>query len=113
MFSKVVRLLNKTTRFWEVMFLWCETRFFEGRRCPNAGLRPKDEFDAAIGRLSNNRASGPDWVPAELFKWPGEDNRDEILEQILAVGRVRCLASMSRSTEGRERWEKNLIVGAL
>ena len=37
------------------------------------------EFDEAIRKLKNNKAPGPDEIPAELFKWLDEQSRKIIL----------------------------------
>ena len=37
------------------------------------------ELDDAITKLKNNKAPGPDDIPAELFKWLDEQSRKHIL----------------------------------
>ena len=37
------------------------------------------ELDDAIKKLKNNKAPGPDDIPAELFKWLDEQSRQNIL----------------------------------
>ena len=37
------------------------------------------ELDDAIRKLKNNKAPGPDDIPAELFKWLDEPTRKIIL----------------------------------
>ena len=38
------------------------------------------ELDDAISKLKNNKAPGPDDMPAELFKWLDEQSRKITLE---------------------------------
>ena len=49
------------------------------------------ELDEAIKKLKNNKAPGPDDIPAELFKWLDEQSRTIILEIINECWRTEPL----------------------
>ena len=49
------------------------------------------ELNEAIRKLKNNKAPGPDEIPAELFKWLDEQSRKIILEIINECWRTETL----------------------